>query len=117
MPGMKSNATYYALIVLLLEKLVQHIVVTLAFYFNWGNIASTVVISPTILMILGLCISALLIVCLRGLGRKRPWAISLATALALFDILGEFAAQGKTGIELTISFIVAALLLFLSLIY
>lgn len=43
----------YLLIALIVEKSIQHIFVTLAFYFNWGNIGSTVAVSPRILMILG----------------------------------------------------------------
>ena len=51
----------YALLVLpIIEKIIQHIFVTLTFYFNWKDIASTVVISPMILMILGAFVAACL---------------------------------------------------------
>jgi hypothetical protein len=38
-------------------------------------------------------------------------------ALALFDIIGEFVAQGKLDIMITVSFIVAIILLILASIY
>jgi len=43
--------------------------------------------------------------------------INLIIALALLDIIGEFAAQGKIGIMINVSFIVAIILLILSLMY
>ena len=56
---MKSNWVYYGLVLLTIEKIVQHIFVTLAFYYNWSDIASTVVVSPTLLMVLGAIVAAL----------------------------------------------------------
>ena len=117
MPAMKTNWVYYALIVLMVEKIFQHIFVTLAFYFNWGEIASTVAVSPSILMLSGALVAVLFVLGLRGLLAKKHWSVSLVTALALFDILGEFVAQGRTGIEITISLIVAWVLLLLALLY
>jgi hypothetical protein len=48
---------------------------------------------------------------------RRPWAINLIAALALFDIVGEFVAQGTIGIVITVSFLVAILVLILALTY
>jgi hypothetical protein len=114
---MKSNWVYYGLVLLAVEKIVQHIFVTLAFYFNWNDIGSTVVVAPRFLMIAGAIVSLLFVLSLWGLLKKRAWAINLLTALALFDLLGEFVAQGRFVISMTISFLMAALLLILSLIY
>ncbi len=114
---MKSNWVYYLLILLVIEKITQHIFVTLAFYFNWGNIASTVVVAPTLLMFSGAVIAILFCFSLWGFIKRQQWAINLVVALALFDLIGEFAAQGKVDIVVTVSFLVAALLLVFALIY
>jgi hypothetical protein len=113
----RSNWIYYVLIVLIAEKIVQHIFVTLAFYFNWDNIGSTVAIAPTVLMILGALAAALFMLGLGGMLLKQSWAIHLVIVLALVDIVGEFAAQGTIGIVITVSFLVAVLLLVLALLY
>jgi hypothetical protein len=48
---------------------------------------------------------------------QQKWATGLVILLALFDILGEFVAQGTIGIVITVSFLVAVILLILALIY
>ena len=115
--SMKSNWTYYALILFVVEKIIQHFVVTLAFYFDWRAIGSTVAVSPILLMYLGALIAILFILCFWGMLRKQLWSLNLIIFLALFDILGEFVAQGKIGIVITVSIISASLLLLLALIY
>jgi hypothetical protein len=105
------------LIALIVEKIIQHTVVTFAFYFNWKDIASTVVVSPVALMILGAVVGVLFALSLWGMARKQTWAIKLVLALAVFDIIGEFVAQGKLGIVITVSFIVALFILVLALRY
>jgi hypothetical protein len=112
-----SNWVFYLLILLVIEKIIQHIFVTLAFYFNWANIVSTVVVSPTILIILGALVAVLFVLSLWGMIRKKTWAVNLVIALALFDILGEFVAQGQVCILINVSFVVATLLLILALSY
>jgi hypothetical protein len=107
----------YVLIALLIEKTIQHIVVTIAFYFNWGDIGSTVVVNPSILMILGALVAVLFALSLWGVIAQHKWAINLMIALALFDIIGEFVAQGTITITITVSFLVAVLLLILALTY
>jgi hypothetical protein len=111
------SRVYLLLILLIAEKIVQHIFVTLAFYFNWGDIASTVVVSPSALMILGALIAVLFVLSFWGMIRKRIWATNLVIVLSLSDIVGEFVAQGKIAIVITVSFIVAIVLLVLALIY
>ncbi len=56
----KSGWIRYLLIALTVEKIIQHIFVTLAFYFNWGGIDSSVAVNPDVLMILGAAVAALL---------------------------------------------------------
>jgi hypothetical protein len=113
----KSAWVKYLLIALLLEKIVQHIMVTLAFYFNWGAIGSTVVVHPSILMILGTIVAVLFMVSLWGMLTQRKLVIYLVIALAVFDMIGEFVAQGKISITITVSFLVATILLVLALVY
>ena len=113
----KSGWIRYLLIALTVEKIIQHIFVTLAFYFNWGNIDATVAVNPNVLMILGAVVAALFILSLWGLIARKKWAINLIIALALFDIIGEFIAQGTIGIQMNVSFLVATALLILALIY
>ena len=114
---MRSNWVYYGLVLLTIEKIVQHIIVTLAFYHNWRDITSVVVVSPTFLMISGAMIAILFIISLCGLLNKQVWAINLLTVLAVFDLVGEFVAQGRIAITMTISFLVAAFLFILCLVY
>jgi membrane-bound ClpP family serine protease len=115
--NVKTTWARYLLIALVFEKSIQHIFVTIAFYFNWEDIGSTVVVSPKILMILGVIVAVLFILGLWGIITQKKWAINLIIALALFDIIGEFVAQGKIGIMINVSFIVATILLILSLFY
>ena len=104
----------YALILLLAEKIVQHVFVTLAFWFNWQNIAATVVVNATILTVLGALAAVLYALALWGALHDKKWASLLAGGMALFDIVGEFAAQGTLAIQLNVSFLVAVLLLVLA---
>jgi hypothetical protein len=108
---------YYLLILLIIEKIIQHTFVTLAFYFNWADVASTVAVSPTILMILGALVGVLFGLSLWGMIRKKTWAVNLMIGLALFDIIGEFVAQGEVCILINVSFIAATLLLIFALSY
>jgi hypothetical protein len=114
---MKSNWVYYGLVLLAIEKTIQHITVTLAFLFNWSDITSTVAVSPLLLMIAGVIVAVLFVISLWGLFKKRAWAINLLIFLAVFDLVGEFVAQGTIAIHIYISFLMAALLLILSLVY
>jgi hypothetical protein len=114
---MRPNWVYYGLVLLTIEKIVQHIFVTLAFYYNWGDIASTVVVSPAFLMISGAIVAILFAISLWGLFNKQGWAINLLISLAVIDLVGEYVAQGRIAITMTISFLAAGLLLILCLVY
>jgi len=113
----KTSWVYYTLLALIAEKIIQHTVVSLAFYFNWRNIVSTVAVNPRVLMVAGAIVAVLFIVSLWGMVRRKAWALNLTLALALFDIVGEFIAQGKLAIVITVSFVVAVALLMLGGIY
>ncbi len=119
-PPLRSPKTAWlrlALIFLVSEKIIQHLFVTTAFYFNWGEIASTVVVNSDILMILGAVVAILFVISLWGLITQRKWTINLVLGLALFDVIGEFIAQGRIAIAITVSFVVATILLILTLLY
>lgn len=115
---MSQKHIRYALIVLVIEKIIQHSVVTLAFLFDVGNIRTEVAVRYEVLMVSGFIVGILFALSLWGMLRDSPWAISLITALALFDFIGEFVAQGKLLLPtITVSFVVALVLLVLSLRY
>lgn len=61
---MKRDWLYYLIIALVIEKTVQHVFVTLAFIFNWGDIDSTVAVSPAVLMIAGAIVAFLFLLTL-----------------------------------------------------
>lgn len=107
----------YALLVLLLEKVVQHVVVSLAFAFNWGDIASTVAVDPTTLAVLGSIVAVLFGISIWAMIAGRHWATVLIIGLALFDIVGEFVAQGRLAIAITASFVIATIVLILAILY
>ncbi len=106
---------WYAMLALLAEKVIQHVFVTTAFFFNWGDISSTVAVSPTALMIAGAGLAVLFALALWAVAGRRPWATKLVVALALCDIVGEFIAQGTLLIGMNVSFAVATALLVLVL--
>ncbi len=106
-----------ALIVLATEKVIQHIFVTAAFAFNWADMASTVAVNPRVLLVLGGMLGIAFAVSLWGMTRSRPWAVDLVLGLSVFDLVGEYVAQGTLSIVCTVSFLVAGCLIILSLVY
>ena len=114
---LKPNWLSHLIILLVIEKIIQHVFVTFAFYFNWKDIASTVAVSPTVLMVAGAIVAALFAIALWGMLTKKPWTLKLIIAWRSLTSFGEFVAQGVICIVLNVSFIVATLLLILALIY
>ena len=111
------NWAWFLLVILSIEKIIQHTFVTFALYFDFGGIGSKVAVPPDLLMISGAIVTILFILSLWGMIVGRKWAINLVTGLAIFDIIGEFIAQGRIDIVTPLSFIVAILLLILAIIY
>jgi hypothetical protein len=62
-------------------------------------------------MISGGIVGVLFLIAMLGLWNEKGWSISLVGGLALFDIIGEFITQNEIFIIVTISFIVAIVLL------
>lgn len=100
-----------------IEKIFQHLFVTYAFWHDIGGIRSQVAVPPDLLMIAGAGIATLFMLSLWGLFADQGWAINLLIGLALFDIVGEFIAQGRMDIAIPVSFVVAVVILILALVY
>ena len=113
----KKTWARYILLVLIAEKIIQHVVVTIALGVDLGGIRSTVAVNPDLLMVTGAVVGALFALSLWGMLARRRWVVNLVIALALFDMVGEFVAQGRVDIVITVSFIVATLLFILALRY
>ena len=111
------NWIWYVLVILNIEKIIQHIFVTYAFWQDIGGIRSQVAVPPDVLMIAGAGIAVLFMISLWGMSTNKWWAINLLIGLALFDIIGEFIAQGRIDIAIPISFIVAVAILILALVF
>lgn len=107
----------YLLLILCAEKIIQHVVVTLSFYSNFSDIRATVAVDYRVLMILGGIVAVLFALALWLIWRGNPLGAWLVIGLALFDIVGEFIAQGTLGININVSFVVAIVLLILGIIY
>lgn len=110
-----NSAARILMLVLLAEKVIQHVAVTVGFAINWHDIRSTVAVSPDALMVSGAFVALAFAVALWALWTRRAWVTGLVVALALFDIIGEFIAQGSIWFTLNVSFIVATALLLLAL--
>ena len=103
----------YSLIVLVVEKIVQHTFVSLAFLYDIGGVRSTVAVDYRALMISGAVIAILFVVALPALIQKKRWSLYLVALLAASDIIGEFIAQGTVFVAINVSLVVAVILLFL----
>ena len=107
----KNNLLLYILVFLSFEKFIQHIVVTYAFYVDLGEIRSTVVVDYRLLMISGFIVGILFLVNIPFLFKRKRNSFKVLFFLALFDFIGEFIAQGTLAIDITVSFLVASIIL------
>ena len=105
------------LILLLIEKVTQHVVVTAAFAANWEGIRATVAIPYQLFMVVGAVLVVLFALAAWGLVQRSAWARTLVIALALTDIVGEIVAQLNRTFTINVSLVVAIALLALALIY
>jgi hypothetical protein len=93
--------------VLLLEKVVQHVVVTGALATGRFGVGDDLAVDAGLLAIIGGLAAALYAIALAGHLAGRRWSLWLAVVLGAVDVVGEFAAQGGLTIVVTVSFIVA----------
>ncbi|HEY1390838.1 MAG TPA: hypothetical protein VGF38_20050 [Ktedonobacterales bacterium] len=105
------------LLILLCEKVIQHAAVTLAFAFDLAHLRAGVAADYRLLLFVGAALTILFTLCVWGLLERRSWVRGVVAALALVDIVGEFFAQGTIQITVTVSFIVAIILLLLTVLY
>ncbi len=112
----RSGARWLRVVTLLLagEKVVQHVAVTVAFLFDIGGIRARVALDYRLFMVVGAVSAVLFALGGWALARRKPWAVRLIVALALVDIVGEFAAQGALMIVINVSILVALALLVLA---
>jgi len=99
------------LLVLSVEKSVQHVFVTWAFAADRFEMREQVVVPHEPLIVVGGISAVLFAVAAVGLWNHRRWAPPLLIGLALVDIVGEFIAQGTLIVQIVVSFIVAWALL------
>lgn len=99
------------LLVLSIEKVVQHLFVTYAFAVDLGGIRASVVIHHVPLMIVGFVVGLLFAASARLQFANDRAGYLLLLWLALFDFVGEFAAQGTLAIEIVLSIVVATIIL------
>jgi len=105
----------WVLMAIAIEKAIQHAFITWAFAADRFDLREQVVPPWEVLMILGGIVGVLFVVAVVALVRWWPWAPALLIGLALFDIVGEFVAQGTVMIDLVVSFLVAVALLILAI--
>ncbi len=99
------------LLVLSIEKVVQHLFVTYALAVDLGDIRDSVVIHHVPLMIVGFVVGLLFAVSARLQFENERGGYRLLLYLALFDFAGEFVAQGTLAIEIVLSIVVATIIL------
>ncbi len=107
----KRSKSQILLLVLSIEKVVQHMFVTYAFAVDMGEIRDSVVIDHIPLMIVGFVVGVLFAVSARLQLKNQRAGYVLVLYLALFDFVAEFAAQGTLAIEIVVSIIVATIIL------
>lgn len=112
----KENLLLYILVFLSFEKFIQHMVVTYAFYVDMGEIRSTVMVDHRLLMISGFIVGILFLVNIPFLLQRKRSSFTVLFFLAIFDFIGEFIAQGTLAIDITVSFLVASLILLILII-
>lgn len=109
-----SSAQHWAqrvLVLLCVEKVAQHAVVTWALVTNRFGLRESLAVRYEVVAVAGGVIGVLYVVALGGLYAQWGAVPKLLTALALADIVGEFVVQGTLLITVTLSFVVAILVM------
>lgn len=87
---------------------------TWSFAFARFGLRDEVAVDYRFLAVAGGVVGALFALALAGHLTGAPWSSRLAVALAAFDIIGEFVAQGTLSILVTVSFVVVIAVLLLA---
>ena len=109
----RTPALLIVLVVLSIEKFIQHMFVTYALYANVGGIRESVVVNYRILIVSGFIVGILFLASIPLVLQKKRAGFYLLLFLGLFDLIGEFIAQGTVFIKIPLSFIVASLIVIL----
>ena len=107
----KDNLPLMVLIVLSVEKFIQHMFVSYAFAVDLAGIRGTVAVDYQPLLVSGFIVGWLFLINIPFLWRPVRGAFYLLFGLAMFDIVGEFVAQGTLFIDMMLSFMVALAIL------
>ncbi|MGI9623185.1 MAG: hypothetical protein ACR2PK_10145 [Acidimicrobiales bacterium] len=107
----KRSKAAILLLVLSIEKTLQHLFVTYAFAVDLGGIRDSVVIHHAPLMIVGFVVGLLFAGSTSLQFKNQRSGYWLLLYLALFDFIAEFVAQGTLAIEIVVSIVVATIIL------
>lgn len=88
--GCDEKDLYGLILILLGEKVVQHVFVSYAFLYDVGGIRSWVVPDYRILLFSGAGVAVLFLVAFWGMFKEKGWSLGLVTFPASFDVVGEF---------------------------
>jgi len=113
----KPDVPLLVLIVLSVEKFIQHMFVTYALVVDLAGIRATVVLDHRLLVVSGFIVGWLFLINIPFLWQRRRGSFYLLFGLAMFDIIGEFIAQGTLFIDIVLSFVVALVILLILLAY
>ena len=107
----RRSKSQILLLVLSIEKVVQHLFVTYAFAIDMGDIRASVVFHHVPLMIVGFVVGLLFAASARLQFKNHRAGYVLLLYLALFDFVSEFVAQGTLAINIVVSIVVATIIL------
>jgi hypothetical protein len=88
------------LIILSLEKFIQHVVVTYAFFFDLSGIRNSVVVDYRYLMIAGLIVGFLFLINIPFVYQRKSFSFIVLFFLALFDFSVSSSPRGQSSLKL-----------------
>jgi len=115
--NIKGNLPLMVLIVLSVEKFIQHMFVSYAFAVDLAGIRATVAVDYRLLLVSGFIVGWLFLINIPFLWWQVRGAFYLLFGLAMFDIVGEFIAQGTLFIDMMLSFMVALAIVLILIFY
>jgi hypothetical protein len=118
--GKKKQITNILIILLTVEKTIQHFLLALSFMglFSWiatPDIGPHIIVNNFTMAVLNLFYALLFIVGLFGMVKRMRWGIPLIISMAGLDIILEFIFHGL--LYITVSVIVSTILIILLVFY